>query len=316
MPTLGIDIGGTRIKAGLVAEDGELLRGVAEETPGEMDGLRRTLAGLIRRLDPEGGSAAAGVGCKGIIHPATTRVEVLPGTVHYLEGESLADLVHETLPERVPVFADNDARAALAGEVVWGAARGRSHVVMLTLGTGVGGAVLAEGRLLRGAGGVAGHLGHLTVDPDGAVCICGNRGCLETVFSARAIEAEAISAIRRGCDSSLTREYRDCPESVTCRAVFELAAQGDFVARVIRDRAMQYLAGAVAGLVHAYNPELVIVGGQISEAGEALFGPLRREVAWRTYGLLRRETPLAAPHLAGNSGIAGAAALAHAALRG
>jgi glucokinase len=278
--------------------------------------MRARLAGLIRALDPAGRPAAVGIGCKGIIHPGSTRVEVLPGTVHYLEGQLLSDLVHETLPESVPVFADNDARAALAGEVVWGAARGRSHVVMLTLGTGVGGAVLAEGRLLRGAGGVAGHLGHLTVDPEGAVCICGNRGCLETVFSARAIEAEAISAVRRGCDSVLTSQFRERPESVTCRSVFEFAAAGDFVARVIRDRALKYLAGAVAGIVHAYDPELVIIGGQISEAGAALFDPLRSEVAWRTRGLLQRETRLVGPHLAGNSGIAGAAALAHAALRG
>src|SRR5581483_2324259 len=114
-----------------------------------------------------------------------TRVEILPGPLHYLEGQFLNELVG--MPQNVPVFADNDARVALAGETVWGAANGHSDVLMLTLGAGVGGAAMVNGQLLRGHCGVAGNLGHITVDPDGALCACGNQGCLETVFSARAI---------------------------------------------------------------------------------------------------------------------------------
>src|SRR5262249_22468417 len=154
--------------------------------------------------------AGVGVGCKGIINPESTQVETLPGTLHYLQGLRLSDLVG--LPLDVPVFADNDARVALAGEVVWGAARGRTDVVMLTLGMGVGGAVLVNGNLLRGHAGVAGHLGHIVVEPEGAPCFCGSRGCLETVFSARAIEGDAWAAVHRGCASSLTRLFREQPQ--------------------------------------------------------------------------------------------------------
>ena len=307
MWTLGIDIGGTRIKAGLVDAGGAVAGSRAGPTPAGLQALEAALHSLVGEFSSRAG--AAGVASKGIINPATTEVEVLPGTLHYLEGHRLGDLIRPCLPPGVPIFADNDARAALAGEVMWGAARGRSHVVMLTLGTGVGGAVLAEGRLLRGKRGVAGHLGHLTVDPDGAVCICGNQGCLETVFSARAIESEALSAVRRGCDSELTERFRDCPQSLTCQAVFEAAQAGDRVARLIRDRALTYLAGAVAGLVHAYDPEVVIVGGQIAEAGPALFDPLRTAVAWRTRGLLRCEVPIVQAGPSSRSGITGAAAL-------
>jgi glucokinase len=211
---------------------------------------------------------------QGIINSETTRVEVLPGTLHYLEGHLLSDLVGGSALVR----ADNDARAALAGEMAWGAARGRTNAVMLTLGTGVGGGILADGRLLRGSAGVAGHLGHLTVDPEGPVCICGNRGCLETVFSARAIEADAIAAVLRGCESSLTATFGADPRAITCEAVFAAASAGDDVARRICDRAIKYLAGAIAGIFGALDPEVVILGGQIAAAGPVLFEPLQEQV--------------------------------------
>ena len=180
---------------------------------------------------------------------------------------------------------------------------------MLTLGSGVGGGVLAEGKLLRGETGVAGHLGHLTIAPDGPLCICGNRGCLETFFSARAIEAEALHAIHRGCESALTARFQQRPAEITCQAVFEAAAGGDRLAMQIRDRAIETLAAGVAGLLHVFDPEVVIVGGQISEAGAALFEPLQRHLAWRTRRLLGREVSLIPPQIGDRSGVVGAAAL-------
>jgi glucokinase len=206
------------------------------------------------------------------------------------------------------VRADNDARAALAGEVAWGAARGRRNAVMLTLGTGVGGGILAGGRLLHGMRGVAGHLGHLTVDPDGPVCICGNRGCLETLFSARAIEGEATAAVLRGCHSRLTDLFAGDPRAVTCEAVFAAAADGDEVARAICDRAIKYLAGAIAGIFGAFDPEVVILGGQIAAAGAALFEPLQAQVTARARRLVGREVPVIQAEIS-ESGILGAAAL-------
>jgi glucokinase len=210
----------------------------------------------------------------------------------------------------VPVRADNDARVALAGELLWGAAHGCRNAVLLTLGTGVGGAAVVEGNLLRGSFGAGAHLGHLTVDPDGAVCICGNRGCLETVFSARAIEAEAISAVLRGCASKLRLQYHDRIQKLTCQAVFDLAAEGDELAVAIRDRAVKYLAGAIAGIIFAFDPELVLVGGQIADAGDSLFTPLREQVHGRTRPYLRREVPVIATAIGDVSGVVGAAALA------
>jgi glucokinase len=293
---LGIDIGGTQIKAARVSADGEILESRKIATPDSLDGFRRSARTLLAEL----GGDRIGVGCKGIIDPATSRVDVLPGTLHFLEGHMLSDLFG------APVIADNDARVALAGEHRWGAARGREHVLMLTLGTGVGGGVISHGKLLRGASGVAGHIGHLTVDPAGVPCICGNRGCLETVFSSKAIEAAAFSAIHRGVASRLL----DGPNPPACADVFALAAQGDMVASDIVFEATYKLAAALAGLVMLLDPEVIVLGGQIASAGEQLLDPLRQELHARTRLMLRRDVPVLPTRLPDPSGVLGAAALA------
>jgi glucokinase len=310
MTLLGIDIGGTRLKAGCVDPRGRIVASRVVETPTDIETFGGAVASLVRELAEAESPAAVGIGCKGIIDTATTTVSVQPGTFSFLEGVRLADLIRPCVGEGTPVYADNDARVALAGEVVWGAARGRRNVVMLTLGTGVGGAVLVDGRMLRGARGAAGLLGHVTALPHGRFCDCGNRGCLETIFSARAIEAEALHAVYRGCESILTERFGRDPSGLTCKAVFDAAAEGDAVARAIRDEAIETLGAAVAGLLHVFDPEALILGGQIVEAGDALLAPLRRELAWRTKRYLSRDVPVLLPEVEDSSGIVGAAALA------
>jgi glucokinase len=271
--------------------------------------LEDALARLIREVSAGASLSGAGFGCKGIVDPETTLVKTMPGAWRYLQGLRLAAFVESLLPPGALVRADNDAKAALAGEVQWGAARGCRQVILLTLGTGVGGAILAGGRILRGAGDVAGHLGHLTVEPDGPLCICGNRGCLETYFSARAMESEAWSLTHRGILSPMCNLLRDRPEALCTKLIFDMAAQGDSVAQDLLSRRITVLAGALAGLVHSLDPEVVILTGSIAEAGPALFEPLQQEVDRRVHGLLQRSVPLLAPGLRDTSGIAGAAAL-------
>jgi glucokinase len=308
MVVLGIDIGGAQIKAGMVDEKGAILASRTVSTPNELDEFLPTLQDAIRWLtEATDHPAGVGVGCKGIINPDSTQVEVLPGTLHFLEGLRLSDLVG--MPADVPVFADNDARVALAGEIVWGAARQAQNVVMLTLGMGVGGAVLSNGHVLRGHAGVAGHLGHMTVEPDGALCACGNRGCLETVFSARAIEGEAWAAVHRGCASTLTRLFREQPQLATCRTIFQAASEGDELCSAIVSKAIGRLAAAIAGLLHIFDPELVILGGQVADAGEGLLLPLQEQVWQRSRKLLGRDVPLVEQEVADKSGIVGAAGL-------
>jgi glucokinase len=307
-PVLGFDIGGTQIKAAVVAAEGKILTAHRIPTPSSLTEFCNAMKQLIQNLHlPESGISGVGIGCKGIISPATTEVLALPGGLHYLEGRRLNELITPLLEAPYPFAADNDARVALEGERRWGAARGRENVLMLTLGTGVGGAILVDGKILRGAGGAAGHAGHLTVESDGVECICGNRGCLETAFSARAIESAAFAAIHRGVATELHNLTARPP---TCADVFECARRGDVVARDIVQHAILLLGGAVAGLVHVLDPEIVILGGQIAESGELLFSMIQRELDWRTKTLLRRSVPVVKSELADPSGVLGAAALA------
>jgi glucokinase len=305
---LAMDVGGTDLKAALVSDSGEVLASRRIPTPLHLDGFRETACAVLRDLS-EGAKdiAGLGAGCKGIIDIATSRVDVLPGPLHYLEGARLSHLLAGVLPPGAPVIADNDARVAMAGERRWGAAQGVDDALMLTLGTGVGGAIISGGRILRGEKGIAGHLGHLTVDADGEPCICGNRGCLETVFSARAIESRAHAIAHRGVASKITERSRGGP--LSCADVFELAAGGDELASEIVRHATHILAGAVAGLIFALDPAVIILGGQIAQAGDILFQPLSEEIWRRTRGLLRRDVPVIPSRLSDPSGVLGAAAL-------
>jgi glucokinase len=304
---LGLDIGGTEIKAAVVNRKGDIIASQRAPTPGTLSGFQEAVKTLARHLRlVDAGIRGAGVGCKGIIDPHTTEVLALPGELNYLQGHLLSEILGPFVPAPCPVAADNDARVALIGEHQWGAARGRQNAIMLTLGTGVGGAILAEGKIMRGTGGIAGHLGHVTVDPNGALCICGNRGCLETVFSARAIEAEAFAAIHRGVKTQL----QDIGSPPSCSDIFECARNGDEVARIVVVRATFVLGSAIAGLVHVLDPEIVILGGQIAQAGDFLFNPIQVEVDRRTRHLVCRKVPIVRAQIAEPSGVVGAAALA------
>jgi glucokinase len=307
-PVLGLDIGGTRVKAALVTREGRITAATQIDTPAGFEGMQQAVARILQELSTHtSGVGGLGIGCKGIINPQTTRVEVLPGTLNYLEGHLLSDLVPSTLCPNEQIAADNDARVALAGECAWGAARNRQNVLMFTLGTGIGGGILADGRILRGTTGVAGHVGHLTIEPDGAACICGNFGCLETVFSARAFESEAWAALHRGVETRLGGTDGKRP---SCADIFECARLGDPVAYRILQIATRKLAAGIAGLVHVFDPEVLIFSGQIVESGDSLLVPLQNEIAARTRRLLRRDVPVVRSELADPSGVIGAAALA------
>jgi glucokinase len=245
-----------------------------------------------------------GIGCKGVIDAATTRVNRLPGDLNFLEGRSLRDLAQV---DGLPVCADNDARTTLVGEVLWGAARGRRNVVLLTLGTGVGAAALVDGVIVRGASGAACHLGHVTLDMRGGLCICGNYGCLETCFSSRAIESAYFAHIHRASPTRLSVD--DAGRTPGTEAIFQAAADGDPSARRVLDLAFESLTAALVSFLHVFDPELLILGGNIAAAGPQLLAPLHEEVARRTSVLLGRKVPIVVQSTGGYGGVAGAAGL-------
>jgi glucokinase len=302
---IGLDLGGTNLKGGLVDAKGQLRVALSEPTPRTAEGFKAVAESFFAKLSPTVAIQAVGIGCKGVVDTKTTMVVRSPGDLRYLEGLSFRDLVGQAVGGK-PLYADNDARIALIAEWLWGAAKGCKNVLMLTLGTGVGGAMLMHGQIMRGAHGVAGHVGHVTVDPHGPLCICGNYGCLETVFSARSIEAEAFSATHRRVHSVLT----DRAQAADCSQVFQAAAESDEVAVWIINRATMHLGAAIASLVHVVDPELIILGGQIAEASALLLEPLREELRRRTRFLIGRALPIVFPRVPSHTGVIGAAGLA------
>jgi glucokinase len=299
---IGIDIGGTAIKAAIVGIQGTFLESFRAPSPRTLSALRDFAHSVLKRARAP--VRGIGIGCKGIIDADSSRVKSLPGDLHFLEGQLLSKVIDAG---DLPVCAENDARTALIAEALWGAARGRRNVVLLTLGTGVGGAVLVDGRILRGASGAAGHLGHVTLDLRGGLCICGNYGCLETLFSARAIESDYWAHLHRAAPAKLSLDSAGQPPST--EEIFRAAKEEDESARRVLDRACEYLAAAIIGFLHTFDPELLILGGSIAAAGPQMLNSIRDQVARRTRILLGREVPIVFQETVGYGGVAGAAGL-------
>jgi glucokinase len=299
---IGVDLGGTRIKAGLVKLNGEILASFQQDSPRTTSALRDFVASVRKAVAVP--LVGIGIGCKGVIDAKTTRVNCLPGNLNFLEGLLLKDLIGD---DSLPVCADNDARTALIAEVLWGSAKGRSNVVLLTLGTGIGGAALVDGVILRGHSGAGGHFGHVTLDVRGGLCICGNYGCVETYFSSRAIESDYFAHMHRASPTTLAvDEAGRIPKT---EAIFEAAAKGDPSASRVLHLALESLTASVVSLLHLFDPEVLILGGNMAAAGPQLLAPLEDEVARRTHVLLGRKVPIVLQNAIGYGGVAGAAGL-------
>jgi len=299
---VGVDIGGTAIKAAIVGVGGNLLQRFHESSPRTIPALRDFVHSVLKCA--KGPVRGIGIGCKGIIDATSSRVKSCPGNLCFLEGRLLSDVV---APGDLPVCAENDARTALIAEVLWGEARGRRIVVMVTLGTGVGGAALINGAILQGAGGAAGHLGHVTLDPRGGLCICGSHGCLETQFSSRAIESDYWAHMHRAAPVKLSVDSDG--QRPDTEAIFRAAANGDVSASCVIDRALEYLAASIVNFMHIFDPEIFILGGNIAAAGPQLIAPIREKIAQQTRILLGREVPIVFQKTIGYGGVAGAAGL-------
>ena len=298
---LGVDIGGTAIKAAVVNASGELGEKFQAPSPRNVAELRDFFRSTIEKANVP--LRGVGIACKGIIDAESSRIHRLPGDLNFLQASVLGEFVGSNLPVR----ADNDARAALVAEVLWGAARGRRNVVLLTLGTGVGGAAMVDGVILHGAAGIAGHFGHMTVERHGSLCMCGNHGCLETYFSSRAIESEYFAHQHRAAPTTLpARGDGQVPDT---EAIFRAAASGDPSAQSVLERAFEYLGALVVSLLHAFDPEVLILGGNIAQAGDQVLGPVRAAIAKNGCGMLGREVPVLLQSAVGYGGVLGAAGL-------
>ncbi len=307
LKAVGIDLGGTFIKGALVNEHGTIEK--KEEIPtqaenGPADILQRIEA-MVHRLcgaenHPADVISGVGIGVPGFVDDETgIAVEVVNlGWRDVPVVEPLSTKLH------VPVYMDNDANAAALGEAWVGAGRNHKSAVLVTLGTGVGGGIVIAGRVLRGAFAMAGEIGHLRMEHEGAHCNCGGIGCLETVSSATGVVRLAQVAIAAGKPTSLPSA------SLTAADVFQAREQGDEVAIEVVNKAMDTLARALSMVAVVVNPEVFVIGGGMAKAGTAITEPLQQ--FFSTYALPRIAalTKIELATLGNDAGIVGAARLA------
>jgi glucokinase len=304
-PAIGIDVGGTKIAALLVDRDGTVLARELRPTPA--DDQRATLSTMVEAARAVAGSGVVGVGI------AAAGLVDREGILRYAPNLAWRDarlVAHVSGELGLFAMADNDVNAAVWGEYRHGAGRGSRNLLMVSVGTGIGGGIVLDGHLYRGANGFAGEIGHVVVEPSGPRCGCGNRGCWEQVASGTAITRTGQRAAARHPHSSLRERAGGDPRAVTGAMVTEAAQDGDIVSRGIFVEVGHKLGVGIAGLVNVLDPDLVVVGGGVSEAGDLLLEPardaFRRSVEGRHH---RPEVPIVQAALGSDSGAIGAAAL-------
>ena len=309
---VAIDLGGTSIRVAAVDFNGKVIKRTSTPTRAE-EGVNAVIDRVVDRVFQTVGSdglqaaRAVSMGVPGPYDPRTGVViepPNLPGWNHV----PIRDIMHSRLG--VPVFVGNDANVAALGEHRFGAGIGVDHMIYITVSTGIGGGIISEGRLLLGAEGGAGEVGHMSIDMHGPPCSCGNVGCLEALASGTAIARVAKARLRAGEPSSLHATVRGKIENVTAEIVVREARGGDAMASEIIRNAAIALGVGVVNLAHLFDPNVIVIGGGVSNAGPLLFQPIREIVDQRAMRIVRRHLQIVPAALGGDVGLIGAAALA------
>lgn len=308
---LGIDIGGTSVKIGLFTITGELLEKWQIRTSLQDNGdalLPSVWDSVVSKLQEKNRHPedllGIGVGIPGYVNP-------LEGIVHEainIGWESRQVVKEMEKLSNQPVWIENDANLAVLGENWKGAGRNREHVIAVTLGTGVGSGIISNGNIINGINGMGGELGHILLEEDGALCNCGNRGCLETIASATGIVRQAMELIRKSPSSALAAYYRK-HQKITSRDIFILAENGDTEALSIVERAANALGFTFANLGVTLNPETILIGGGVAQAGDFLLDKINASFKHFALPRVSQRCTLKLAELGNDAGIIGTAFL-------
>lgn len=312
MYTIGIDLGGTNIAAGLVDGEYRILcrESVKTNVPRPLSAILDDMVVLVERLLKRSGLKKENISCVGVGVPCTANLE----NGHIEDANNLGfedELFVPVLEEKLglPVFFENDANAAAWGEYISGGYSGDSFL-LVTVGTGIGGGIILGGRLWSGVNHAAGEFGHMTVSGSDELCTCRRRGCFEACASATALIRQARKAMQRDRETVLWSLCGGDPEKVEAKTVFEGAGAGDALCKSLLDTYTTFLAEGIANIINIFQPEHLCVGGGVSHAGEALMGPLGEKTARRIYSKnAKRNTRLVPAQLGNDAGIIGAALL-------
>ncbi|PKL74788.1 MAG: glucokinase [Candidatus Melainabacteria bacterium HGW-Melainabacteria-1] len=311
---IGFDVGGTTLKAALVS-GGEILETVSATTPVEQSQAEAILviSALIERLKDAARRqqlelSAVGMGIAGLVDHTRGYVITAPNLPTWCDF-SLAEQLSRKVG--LPVALDNDVRTMAMGELAYGAGQGAVHMLCLTVGTGVGSAIVIDGQIYRGASLTAGEFGHVTVVPAGGrTCGCGNRGCLETVAGTEGILSLAERQLERGLAPILAQKLAENSGHLSPKLIAESASAGDAGCIALWQEVGHWLGLALAGAVNFINPERIVIGGGIAQAGSLLFDPIERAIRLHAFERPARAVRVMPAQLGASAGMIGSAVLA------
>ena len=314
---VGIDFGGTGIKIGIINEEGLIvIKDSFVTDPGKSgDDIIKHIAECTQKIMddsklPQEDIMGIGIGTPGLLNPETGVLKVavnIPNLngVHVTKG--LSDILGK------PSFLDNDVNVMSLGEFYYGAGKGLKHIVALTLGTGVGGGIILNGELYRGASFTAGELGHISISRDGKSCPCGNSGCLERYIGRDGIVERFMVSKNKDFETNID-DYLDDGE-ITPKAIAMAANAGDVLSKKVLEEIGEILGSVLASLVNTLNPEAIIIGGGVSNAGELILGPARTTMNKLAYSIPAKVVKIVKAELGNDAGLVGSASLAVANLK-
>jgi glucokinase len=313
----GVDLGGTNIVVGLLPVEGGEVLGLRSRPTESARGAKFVVDRMVAMVDE---AIAEVTAAHGATRDAVAGVGIgSPGPLDRKSGTvintpnlgwrnfPLRDLIANGL--HLPATLDNDANCATYGEWWLGAGRNVQNLVGFTLGTGIGGGIVLNGEIFHGCSDVAGEIGHMTIEANGRRCKCGNYGCLEQYASGPAIATRAIEGIETGVETVLIEMVNRKLEDITAATVYEAAVHGDAFAQEILHETAKFLGAGVANMINILNPEMIVIAGGVTKAGDRLFGPLRAEVRRRAFRSAQECCQIVPAVLNGTAGVVGAAAV-------
>lgn len=314
---IGIDLGGINIAAGIVDENCKIISkgSVPTGRTRPFGEIMKDMADLCKKLIADAGIdekdvATIGIGSPGTIDADTVKV-LYANNLPDFSGKCVGDELKKYFPD-VDVYIENDANAAAFGEIIAGAAKGESDAIMITLGTGVGGGIIIDGKIYSGFNHAGGELGHMVIVADGVQCTCGRRGCWETYASVTGLIRETAEMIKDYPDSCIHDMIGGDESKISGRTSFDAMRAGDAAGKAIVDQYIKYVGIGVADLINIFAPKKLVIGGGISKEGDTLIVPIREYVASESYGTNESGIPtteIVAAELGNDAGIIGAAML-------
>ncbi len=314
MYRIGVDLGGTNIVVGVINGENKIIAKASRKTnsPRPAEGIFDDMADAIKEAMEQ-----AQITFKDVISVGVGT----PGSVN--KGDELIEFANNLAFDNVPAYAllrerigfdkvyfDNDANCAALGEAVAGCGKGVKNFVMITLGTGVGSGIIANGKLVTGLNYAAGEMGHMVISYDGVPCNCGRKGCWESYSSATALIVQTKNAMRKNADSLMWELAENDLGKVTGKTAFDAARKGDAAAKAVVNTYMSYLAVGIGNVVNIFQPDIVCVGGGVGNEKENLLAPVRKLVATERYSVhAKKQTQILCAVLGNDAGIIGAALL-------